>query len=235
MVLDKLTFAIAEPSITGLFGRNGSGKSTLGLLLAGLLHPTPGSITRAGQPVTSANAMVDIAYAGETTSVFEDQKLTETLSLRAHTHPNWDQAFAEELLDTFENPLKKRPDKLSRGQLSSFYATLGFASRAPVTIFDEVHLGMDAVVREIFYRILLADYTDHPRTFIISSHLIDEIENLLDGVIMIDASHIVETGEVDDVRARHARGTSLPSLTEILMAMTLTDSQRIALAPAQIQ
>lgn len=130
MVLDKLTFAIAEPSITGLFGRNGSGKSTLGLLLAGLLHPTPGSITRAGQPVTSANAMVDIAYAGETTSVFEDQKLTETLSLRAHTHPNWDQAFAEELLDTFENPLKKRPDKLSRGQLSSFYATLGFASRA---------------------------------------------------------------------------------------------------------
>lgn len=229
MVLRDLSFVIDHPSITGLLGRNGSGKSTLGLILAGLLYPSSGSVTLAGTPVTDTVAMRDVAYAGETTAVFEDQKITETMSLWSYTRPNWDQDFADELLETFGISPKKRPDKLSRGQLSAFYATLGLASRSSVTIFDEVHLGMDAVIREVFYRILLSDYTTHPRTFIVSSHLIDEIENLLDHVIMIDGSRIVEIGEVDDVRARHAHAGDLPSLTKILMAMTLTDSQRATL------
>ena len=88
---------------------------------------------------------------------------------------------------------------------------------------------MDAVVREIFYRTLLADYTKHPRAFIISSHLIEEIEKLLDHVIMVDQGKIIESGDVDDVRARYSQDGKVRDFTEILMHLTLTDNQRLAL------
>ena len=128
------------------------------------------------------------------------------------------------------NP-RKRPDRLSRGQRSAFFATLGLASRCPVTVFDEVHLGMDAVVREMFYRALLADYTSHPRTVVVSSHLIHEVEDLLDHVVFLDGGRVIERGEVDDVRARHSRPGQQASLTDILMDLTLTTAQREVITP----
>lgn len=229
-VLTDVSFAVGAESITGLLGRNGSGKSTIGLLLAGLLAPREGEITWNGRPVfEDAHAMSHICYSGDTTAVFEDEKLAHTLELWAMTRPGWDPELAGTLLDMFAINPKKKPSKLSRGQRSAFYAALGLASRAAVTIFDEVHLGMDAVVREIFYRTLLADYTKHPRAFIISSHLIEEIEKLLDHVIMVDQGKIIESGDVDDVRARYSQDGKVRDFTEILMHLTLTDNQRLAL------
>ena len=91
--------------------------------------------------------------------------------------PHWDQSFADRLVAEFGLPMKRRIKKLSRGQLSAVGVIIGLASRAEITFFDEPYLGLDAVARQIFYDRLLEDYATHPRTVILSSHLIDEVAN----------------------------------------------------------
>ncbi|MCF2706873.1 ABC transporter ATP-binding protein [Arcanobacterium haemolyticum] len=226
-VLDDVSFTIGEKSITGIFGRNGSGKSTIGMLLSGLMHTTTQSITLNGEPVyENSRAVESIAYISDFTCVLDDSPLKDTFALWSITRPAWNGEYAEALAETFGLNLKKKPRKLSRGQRSTLNAILGLAARCPITIFDEVHLGMDAVAREMFYRALLAEFTQEPRTFILSSHLIDEIEHLLDHVIFIDKGKILDEGEPDELRTRHAREGELPSLTGILTELTLTPRQR---------
>lgn len=231
-VLHNVSFTVGPGSLTGLLGRNGSGKSTVGMLLAGLLHPQAGTVLVGGEPVFDApEAMASICYTSDSTAVYRDRRISETFKLWGVTRPTWDADYAAQLLDAFQVNPRKRPDRLSRGQRSALFATLGLASRCPVTVFDEVHLGMDAVVREMFYRALLADYTSHPRTVVVSSHLIHEVEDLLDHVVFLDGGRMIERGEVDDVRARHSRPGQQASLTDILMDLTLTTAQREVITP----
>lgn len=226
-VITEVTLSIAAGSFTGLLGRNGSGKSTLSLLAGGLLRAQQGRILVGGVPVFESTAtMASVSIASDAMALFGDERMKKTLDLWRHTHPAWDEEFAQQLLELFKLNPRKKPDKLSRGQRSALHATLGLASRSPVTVFDEVHLGMDAVARELFYRTLLADYAANPRTIIMSSHLIEEVEDLFDHVVFVDGGRVVEHGDVDDVRARHRTSTKIPSMTEILMDLTLTPEQR---------
>ena len=90
--------------------------------------------------------------------------------------------------------------KLSRGQLSAVGVIVGLASRAPLTFFDEPYLGLDAVARQIFYDRLLADYAEHPRTVVLSTHLIDEVGDLLEHVLVIDEGRILIDRDADELR-----------------------------------
>ena len=172
--------------------------------------------------------MANVCYVSDSTPILEDEKTRRTLELWEASRPNWDRDYANELIEAFRIDVKKKPSRLSRGQLSSLYALLGLASRCPVTVFDEVHLGMDAVAREIFYASLLADYTKHPRTLVLSSHLIEEVESLLDSVIFMDNGRVVESGDADDVRSRHSDGGELAHLTDVLMKMALSSNTAAA-------
>ncbi len=226
-VINEVHLSVAAGSFTGLLGRNGSGKSTLSLLLGGMLRPQQGQILVGGTPVfENTDAMASVCVACDSMAVFGDEKMKKTLDLWRNARPTWDEQFAQQLLELFKLNPRKKPDKLSRGQQSAFHATLGLASRSPITIFDEVHLGMDAVARELFYRTLLADYAANPRTVIMSSHLIEEVEDLLDHVVFVDNGRVIEHGDIDDVRERHRQSTKFPSMTEVLMDLTLTPDQR---------
>ena len=98
--------------------------------------------------------------------------------------------------------MKQTIKKLSRGQLSAVGVIIGLASRAELTFFDEPYLGLDAVARQIFYDRLLEDYAEHPRTIVLSSHLIDEVSNLIEKVIVIDNGQILLDEDTDAVRDR---------------------------------
>ena len=100
----------------------------------------------------------------------------------------------------FRLPLKRYIKKLSRGQLSAVGVIVGLASRAPLTFFDEPYLGLDAVARQIFYDRLLEDYAEHPRTIVLSTHLIDEVANLLEHLLVIDQGRILLDRDADEVR-----------------------------------
>ena len=105
-------------------------------------------------------------------------------------------------VDDFNLPLKRRIKKLSRGMLSAVGIVIGLASRAPLTIFDEPYLGLDVVSRGLFYDRLMEDYLEHPRTVILSTHLIDEVSNLLEHVLVIDNGKLIIDEDAEDLRGK---------------------------------
>lgn len=218
--LDDVSLDIRPGTITGLIGRNGAGKSTLAGLIAGFRKVQSGSILIDGaSPWENPAVTEDICFMRDIGGVSEEDKLSETIRIVEGLRPHFDRAFFEELMDMFKVPLKSKPSKLSRGQRSSLAAAIALATRCNLTILDEIHLGMDAVARRLFYEALMADYIARPRTFLISSHLLDEIEDQLEDVIILHDGRLVEFGAADDVRARHS-GDSIASLTDILVQIS---------------
>ena len=118
--------------------------------------------------------------------------------------PGWDAGLARSLMADFDLPAKRPMKKLSRGMNSAVGIIIGLASRAPVTLFDEPYLGLDAVARQLFYDRLLADYAEHPRTIVLSTHLIEEIAGLLEHVLLIDHGRVLL-----DADAEWLRGSAL--------------------------
>lgn len=225
--LDNVAATIRPGTITGLVGRNGAGKTTLLSLIAGLRPVQQGTLLVDGQPVLdNAEVTTRVCLMRDKGGVWEDQKTKDTLSLQAELRPNWDSDYCMELLDRFEVRVKGRPEQLSTGKRSALGAAMALASRAPLTMIDEVYLGMDAVARRMFYNEILADYTRHPRTFVISSHLLDEVEDLMEDVIVIHRAHIIEAGDTDAIRTKYSTEALHASLTDVLLAVSGATTER---------
>ena len=199
--VDGVTFTLEENRIYGLLGRNGAGKTTLMSLLTAQEFATGGTVRVFGQsPVENAGALGRTAFIKESQKYPEDFRVKHVLRSAPWFFPNWDADFARSLVQDFRLPLDRRIKKLSRGQLSAVGVIVGLASRAPLTFFDEPYLGLDAVARQLFYDRLLADYAEHPRTVVLSTHLIDEVSNLLEHVLVIDDGRILIDSDADDLR-----------------------------------
>jgi len=199
--VDGVSFTIRENAIHGLLGRNGAGKTTIMQLLTGQDFATSGDIRVFGQsPVENASVLQQLCFIKESQKYPDDFKPKHVLRSAPWFFPHWDAEFAEQLVDEFRLPTNRRIKKLSRGQLSAIGVIVGLASRAPLTFFDEPYLGLDAVARQLFYDRLLSDYAEHPRTVILSTHLIDEVSNLLEHVIVIDQGRIIIDEAADDLR-----------------------------------
>lgn len=202
---DAVSFTIEKDTIYGLLGRNGAGKTTVMSILTAQNFATSGEVRVFGEnPYENAKILSRMCFVRESQKYPEDATPAHALRIAALFYPHWDQAFADRLIEDFQLPLKKTIKKLSRGQLSSVGVIIGLASRAEITFFDEPYLGLDAVARQIFYDRLLEDYARRPRTIILSSHLIDEVSNLLERVIVIDKGRIIMDEETDAVRNRAA-------------------------------
>jgi ABC-2 type transport system ATP-binding protein len=124
----------------------------------------------------------------------------DALDAAALLFPKWDGGLAARLLRDFDLPEKRPIKKLSRGMHSAVGIVIGLASRAPLTLFDEPYLGLDAVARHLFYDRLLADYAEHPRTVVLSTHLIEEIADLLERVILLDRGRILLDADAESLR-----------------------------------
>ena len=151
-------------------------------------------------PVENARVLERVCFIKESQRYPDDFRVKHVLRSAPWFFPAWDAGFADELADRFRVPTGRRVKKLSRGQLSAVGVIVGLASRAPLTFFDEPYLGLDAVARQLFYDTLLADYAEHPRTVVLSTHLIDEVSNLLEHVLVIDEGRIVIDADAEDLR-----------------------------------
>jgi len=201
--VDGVSFTIEKNGIYGLAGRNGAGKSTLMQLIAGQVVKTAGTLQVMDQdPIENAAVMSNIAFIKEAERYPENiiPKVSDVLKFAALIFENWDAEFAEELIADFRLPKNRRMLKLSRGQVSAVGVIVGLASRAPITLFDEPYLGMDPVARKIFYDHLLADYSQHPRTILFSTHLIDEAADLMEHVFVMDQGRFVLNAKTDELR-----------------------------------
>ncbi|HEY0248490.1 MAG TPA: ABC transporter ATP-binding protein [Gryllotalpicola sp.] len=203
--LDRVSITIPTDSITGLLGRNGAGKTTLMHVLTGQDFPSAGEVRVFGQtPAENAAVLQHISFIKESQKYPDDFKAKHVLRSAPWFFENWDADFAARLVEDFRLPVNRRIKRLSRGQLSAVGVIVGLASRAPLTFFDEPYLGLDAVARQIFYDRLLADYAEFPRTVVLSTHLIDEVANLLEHVIVIDQGRVILDSPADELRGKAA-------------------------------
>lgn len=199
--VDAVDFSLEEDRIYGLLGRNGAGKTTIMQLLTGQLFPTSGTVEVFGrEPAENADALRQMCFIAESQRYPDSFSPLHVFKAARWFFENWDAGFAEQLTADFRLPVKRPIKKLSRGQLSAVGVIVGLASRAPLTFFDEPYLGLDAVARHLFYDRLLEDYAQHPRTVVLSTHLIDEVAKLLEHVIIIDQGRILLDKNADDVR-----------------------------------
>lgn len=199
--LDDVTFALEEHHIYGLLGRNGAGKTTLMKLLTGQQFATSGIVRVFGEnPVENAGVLSRTSFIQESQKYPEQYRAMDLLDITAALYPSWDPEFAERLIEDFRLPVKRVISKLSRGQLSAVGIIIGLASREPLTIFDEPYLGLDVVARRMFFDHLLADFGEHPRTVLLSTHHIDEVSKLLEHVVLLDEGRVIADASVDDLR-----------------------------------
>jgi ABC-2 type transport system ATP-binding protein len=220
--------SLAPGQIHGLLGRNGSGKTSLLSVLAGLRRPTAGRVLIDGEdPFENARVMAGTCLIRESGDVIGTDRVARVLEYAAALRPNWDQAFADRLVERFALPLDQKADALSRGRRSALGVVLGLAARAPLTMLDEVYLGMDAPTRYAFYDELLADYVEHPRTIVLSSHLIDEIERLFEGVLVLHEGRVLEADDADGLRGRGGSITGRAEVVDSFVATLVADGIRV--------
>lgn len=204
--LDDLSFRLDAGKIYGLLGRNGSGKSSLLSVLAAFRKADGGEVSIDGEPVFENPAITrQICLIRESVDIVDtSDRIERVLGFTSCIRPNWDPDYAARLLDTFELDPRQKVSELSRGKQSALGAILRLASRAPLTMFDETYLGMDAPSRYIFYDEILDDYIAHPRTIVVSTHLIEEVARIFEEVVIIDKGRLVLHEPTETLTARGA-------------------------------
>ena len=199
--VNDVSFALEGPGIHGLLGRNGAGKTTLMQLISGQEFASSGTVKLFGEPpVENVRVLSRTCFIKESQVYPDGFKAKHVLKAAPWFYPQWNHDLASQLIEDFRLPLDRVIKKLSRGQRSSLGAVIGIASRAELTLLDEPYAGLDAVARHVFYDRLLADYSEHPRTILLSTHLIDEAADLLERVIVIDSGRILMNEYADDLR-----------------------------------
>ncbi|QGQ99604.1 ABC transporter ATP-binding protein [Paenibacillus psychroresistens] len=203
MAVGEVSFSLEANKIYGLLGRNGAGKTTIMHILTAQLFATSGEVKVFGEdPYENQHVLSQICFIKESQRYPDNFTVADVMEISASFFPNWDREYALSLIEQFRLPLDRRMKKLSRGMMSSVGIVVGLASRAPLTIFDEPYLGLDAVARSLFYDSLIEDYAVYPRTIILSTHLIDEVSRILEHVMLIDDGKMIINEDADALRGR---------------------------------
>ncbi|HEY0001170.1 MAG TPA: ABC transporter ATP-binding protein, partial [Actinoplanes sp.] len=191
VAVDDVHLRLPAGKIYGLLGRNGSGKTSLLSALTSYRKPSAGVVLFDGaEAFENSVAMRQTCFIRDTLDLTVGDRIRRALQFAGWLRPTWDADYATRLTELFQLDPAKRIIALSRGQKSALGVVLGLAARTPLTVLDETYLGMDAAARAIFYRELLADYLAHPRTIILSTHLIDEVADLFEQVIIMDRGRV---------------------------------------------
>lgn len=196
-VLTDINLDLEENKIYGLLGRNGVGKTTLLKLITNQILRNSGGIELDGEDVfENALALEQISLARDLPISIKEKKVKEILAFARILYKDWDEDYKNYLVKEFNLNTKKKLSRLSTGNQTIVSLIIGLASRARLTMFDEPTLGLDAAIRYKFYNLLLEDYEKHPRTVIISTHLIDEVANLFEEVIILNEQQVALKEEV---------------------------------------
>lgn len=212
-VLHGVNLELEKGKVYGLIGRNGAGKTTLLSMLSGQNPVTSGAVTLDGVSVwENAETLEKICFSRELNPMSANgantMKVKEYLRAASIYMPSWDKEMADRLIKEFELDVNKRINKLSKGMMSMVTIIVALASKAEFTFLDEPVAGLDVVARENFYSILLDELAESGRTFVISTHIIEEAADVFEEVIIIDKGKIVLKENTQDLldRARHISG-----------------------------
>lgn len=196
-VLSDINLKLEENKVYGLLGRNGVGKTTLLNIISNQIRSNSGEVYLNGESIfENSKAIENISIVKENGFGVDDIKVRKIFKAAKILYKDWDEEYKEILVKEFKLNTKKNYSKLSRGNKTIVGLITGLASRAPLTLFDEPSLGLDAAHRYKFYNLLLEDIEKYPRTVIISTHLIDEVTNLFEEIIILKDEKVYLKEEV---------------------------------------
>lgn len=203
--VDDVSFEIEKGKITGLIGPNGAGKTTLLKAVLGLTD-CQGSLSVLGlDPFRQRKELMqNICFIADVAVLPRWIRVTQLLDFIEAVHPRFSRSRAEELLSR----TKVRPDakvrELSKGMVTQFHLSIITAIDAKLLVLDEPTLGLDIIFRKEFYGNLLNDYFDGERTILITTHQVEEIENLLTDIMFINDGKIILDASMEDLPERYA-------------------------------
>ncbi|UOQ48476.1 ABC transporter ATP-binding protein [Gracilibacillus caseinilyticus] len=202
--LGQLNLTIDGPKIIGLLGNNGAGKTTLLRLLAGHFQQTSGELTINDiTPFNHHTLTKEICLIMENDNFHGRFKVQDILKISSMFYPNWNHEYAERLRHLFRLKPKQKVKTLSKGMYSALGIIVGLASHAPITIFDEPYIGLDASSRSAFYDLLLESYQENPRLIILSTHLIDEVSRLFEEAVILKEGELLLHETVESLEKNH--------------------------------
>ncbi len=198
--LQNVSFRFEEGKIYGLLGRNGAGKSTLINIICNRLFADQGSILVDGQPAAeNPEAQNKIFCMSDKETYPSSLRVLKVFKLTNSFYDCFQYEKALSYAEKFGLPLGKKISSLSTGYRSIFKLILALCLNVPYVFFDEPVLGLDANHRELFYRLLLQEYEENPRTIILATHLIEEVANLIEDVVIIDRGRMILQSPVEDL------------------------------------
>lgn len=204
--LKNINLSLEKGKIYGLIGRNGAGKTTLLSIMSAQNPATKGTVTVDGEPIwENPNTLKKICFSRElnisqtSNNGLGSMKLKEYLRMASIYYPDWDKDMADRLIRDFELDTKKKMGALSKGMLSMVTIIVALASKAPYTFLDEPVAGLDVIMREYFYKLLVDEYSETGRTFIISTHIIEEAAPMFEEVLMIKDGQLLLKANTEEL------------------------------------
>ncbi len=233
--LAGITLAIPAGHVVGLLGRNGAGKSTLLQIAAGLSLPTYGTAHTLGRrtDLLDSPELTRLGYVMQEGKFIEWMTVAQHLAFTASFYPRWDHELQHRLATQLEVPTSRKLAELSPGDRQKVGILLGVCHRPALLLLDEPMSALDPIVRRRLLDVLLERLRDDACTIVISSHLLNDVEKIVDWIIALDAGRVVENSSLDDLQESFAEWTvtasnaaPLPAFTEpFIVAQQRTDRQ----------
>ena len=206
--LDGIAFNVEAGRIVGLIGPNGAGKTTALKAILGLT-PFSGELRVLGlDPRTQRDALMrEVCFITDVAVLPRWLRVSQALEFVAGVHPRFDRSIAESFLRKTDIHLASRVRELSKGMVTQLHLALVLAIDARLLVLDEPTLGLDLLYRRSFYDTLLNDYFDKERTILLTTHQVEEVENLLTDVIFINHGRLALAAAVDELGSRYQQLT----------------------------
>jgi ABC-2 type transport system ATP-binding protein len=209
--LDSVNLTLGEGKIIGLLGKNGAGKSTLMRCMLGFLSHE-GTISLNGKNIKHRDHRIfeEVAFIPDVSGLDDRLTVKQTLDYIKGVNPRWNEARAQKLLAISSLPMKKKVGKLSKGMKTKLYLLITLSLDVRFLLLDEPTLGLDIAFRKEFFSTILGEFFDENKSILISTHQVEEVEDLLQEIIFIDNGKILLHEEVETLKNRF-RVVTLPT------------------------
>ncbi len=204
VALDGIDLDVPEGRVVGLIGPNGAGKTTALNAILGLI-PYHGELKVFGRdPWTGRDELVrDVAFISDVAVLPRWIRVSQLLDFAGGVHPRFDRAKAEAFLTKTDIRVTSKVRELSKGMVTQLHLAVIMAIDARLLVLDEPTLGLDILVRKQFYDTLLNDYFDKTRTILVTTHQVEEIQDVLTDVLFINRGRIVFESRMEDFESRY--------------------------------
>lgn len=207
--LRDCSFRLPAGRICGLVGPNGAGKSTLMGIATRQVQPTAGELRVFGVPADDPAVMPRLAFLGQDKPLLKGFTVAETLRMGAELNPAWDMAAAERIVRSGQVPMEARVGTLSGGQRTRVAFALAFGKRPDLLLLDEPMADLDPLARHDMSSLLMSEAVERGTTVLMSSHLVSELEDMCDYLLVLAGGRIRMAGDADALVPAHALVTGL--------------------------